>query len=207
MNTTTGVAVATLLPKLPEHSATEPATGTPVPYQGYRMLTVVVPLNSHNCPLNRQRNMKMHYVMRLRFCQLSGVRNYLRLSPQSESTLRHGALCFRFKRQFKPENLHKQEWLTRLIKNLQAEELCPYLFVYDDAGMGEATHLDTIRVSSNEALPKAPNLKVSTLQNGFNMHPTHVPHFAFQMLITPANQPVKDIRVSPESYRSYFGTT
>ncbi len=207
MNTTTGVAVATLLPKLPEHSATRPATDAPIPYHGYRMLTVVVPLNSHESPLNRQRNMKIHYVLRLHFCQLNGASHYVRISPQSESTLRHGALCFRSKRQFKPENLHKQEWLPRLIKNLQAEELSPYLFVYDDEGVGEATLLDTIRVSSNEALPKAPVLKVVTLQNGFNMHPTHVPHFAFQMLITPANQPVKDIRVSPESYRSYFGTT
>lgn len=67
------------------------------------MLTVVVPLNPHNTMKGRQRNMKMHHLMRHRIYRLGG--RYYRLAPQKNAALRHGALCFRFMRQFKREAL------------------------------------------------------------------------------------------------------
>ena len=117
------------------------------PYQGYRMLTVVIPLNSHESPLGRQRNMKLHYLLRLRSYQLRYY--YYRKAPQSDTALQHGALCFRLKRQFKTEVLLEQKWLNWLQESLQEEELCPCIFVYDDRGVGNASHIVTIPISPN----------------------------------------------------------
>jgi len=37
------------------------------------------------------------------------------------------------------------------------------------------------------------------------MNPTHVPHFARQMLIIPAKMPVEALHPTEESYREWFG--
>ena len=116
-------------------------------YQGYRMINIIMPLNSHYSPLGRQRNMKLHYLLRLRSYQLRCY--YYLMAPQSGTALQHGALCFRFKRQFKIEALLEQKWLNWLQESLQAEELCPCLFVYDDNGVGNASHIVTIPISPN----------------------------------------------------------
>lgn len=158
------------------------------------MLTVIIPLNSHNSPPGRQRNMKLHHLLRLRSYQLRCY--YYLMAPHSGAALRHGALCFRFKRQFKIEALLEQKWLNGLIESLQAEALCPCIFVYDDSGVGNATHLATI--------PIAPTLLSEELGIGKNMDPAHVPVFALQRLIIPANTPVQDIHPTPESYNSWF---
>ena len=171
-------------------------------YQGYRMLTVVVPLNPHNTLKGRQCNMKMHHLMRLRTYRLRC--HYYRMAPQPNAALRHGALCFRFKRQFKIEALLEQKWINGLIESLQAEALCPCIFVYDDSGVGNATHLATIPITANAPLPTAPTLLSEELGIGKNMDPAHVPVFALQRLIIPANTPVQDIHPTPESYNSWF---
>ncbi|MBQ4594314.1 MAG: hypothetical protein IJA81_06755 [Akkermansia sp.] len=171
-------------------------------YQGYRMLTVIMPLNLHRNPQGRQRNMKLHHLLRLRSYQLRCY--YYLMAPHSGVALRHGALCFRFKRQFKIEALLEQEWLNWLTESLLAEALCPCIFVYDDSGVGNATHLATIPITANAPLPTAPTLLSSELGVGKNMDPAHVPVFAFQRLIIPANTPVQDIHPTPESYNSWF---
>lgn len=180
-------------------------TENPQEYQGYRMLTVIMPLNSHHSPQGRQRNMKLHHLLRLRSYRLRCY--YYLMAPHRDATLRHGALCFRFKRQFKIETLLEQKWLTWLMESLQAENLCPGIFVYDDSGVGNATHLGTIPTTPNAPLPDAPTLLSNELGIGKNMNPTHVPIFAIQMLVKPANTPVQDIHPSPESYNSWFNLT
>lgn len=177
-------------------------TDTQQAYQGYRMLNVIMPLNSHHSPQGRQRNMKLHHLLRLRSYRMRCY--YYLMAPHSGAALRHGALCFRFKRQFKIEALLEQKWLTCLTKSLQAEELCPCIFVYDDRGAGNACHLTTIPIISNTPLPHAPTLLSEELGIGKNMDPAHVPVFALQRLITPANTPVQDTHPKPESYNSRF---
>ncbi len=168
------------------------------------MLTLVVPLNPHLSPRGRQRNMKMHYLMRLLAYSIQSGRNYYRLKAQNTDALQNGALCLRFKRQFKPEALPEQKWLTDFVNKLRAEELCPCLFVYNDNGAGEADHLCTIPIAPHADLQQAPALSVSTLEDGICMDPAHVPHFAAQMLILPARKPVEDIQITEENYRTWF---
>lgn len=171
-------------------------------YQGYRMLTVVVPLNPHHTMQGRQRNMKMHYLMRLRTYRLRC--HYYRLAPQQNTVLRHGALCFRFKRRCKKEALLSQDWLTELTAKLEGEELTPCVYLYDDGGVGDAEHLATIRVIPHAAIPEAPTIRSAVIRDGFDMNPTHVPYFAHQMLIIPAKMPVEALHPSEESYREWF---
>ncbi len=171
-------------------------------YQGYRMLTVVVPLNPHHTMQGRQRNMKMHYLMRLRTYRLRC--HYYRLAPQQNTALRHGALCFRFKRRCKKEALLSQDWLTELTAKLEGEELTPCVYLYDDGGVGDAEHLATIRVIPHAAIPEAPTISSAVIRDGFDMNPTHVPYFAHQMLIIPAKMPVEALHPSDESYREWF---
>lgn len=171
-------------------------------YQGYRMLTVVVPLNPHHTMQGRQRNMKMHYLMRLRTYRLRC--HYYRLAPQQNTALRYGALCFRFKRQFMKEALLSQDWLSELTAKLQAEELCPCVYVYDDGGVGDAEHLGTVRIATRAAIPAAPAISAAVIKDGTNMNPTHVPYFAHQMLIIPAKMPVEALHPSAENYREWF---
>ena len=172
-------------------------------YQGYRMLTVIMPLNSHHSPLGRQRNMKLHYLLRLRSYQLRCF--YYLMAPHSDAALRYGALCFRFKRQFKKEALLEQKWLTWLQASLQEEELCPCIFVYDDSGVGNALHLGTIAVTADTPVPDAPAFHAAEIENGDSMHPRwHIPIFAFQGIVKPAKTPVQDIHPTPESYNRTF---
>lgn len=171
-------------------------------YQGYRMLTVVVPLNPHHTMQGRQRNMKMHYLMRLRTYRLRC--HYYRLAPQQNTALRHGALCFRFKRRCKKEALLSQDWLSELTAKLEGEELTPCVYLYDDGGVGDAEHLATIRVIPHAAIPEAPTISSAVIRDGFDMNPTHVPYFAHQMLIIPAKMPVEALHPSEESYREWF---
>ena len=171
-------------------------------YQGYRMLTVVVPLNPHHTMQGRQRNMKMHYLMRLRTYRLRC--HYYRLAPQQNTALRHGALCFRFKRRCKKEALLSQDWLSELTAKLEGEELTPCVYLYDDGGVGNAEHLATIRVIPHAAIPEAPTISSAVIRDGFDMNPTHVPHFARQMLIIPAKMPAEALHPSEESYREWF---
>ena len=172
-------------------------------YQGYRMLTVVVPLNPHNTLKGRQCNMKMHHLMRLRTYSLRC--HYYRMAPQPNAALRHGALCFRFRRQFKKEALPGQDWLTELTEKLQGEKLCPCVYVYDDGGVGDAEHLGTICIAPHTARPVAPTICAAVIRTGTDMNPTHVPHFARQMLIIPAKMPVVALHPTEESYREWFG--
>ena len=171
-------------------------------YQGYRMLTVVVPLNPHHTMQGRQRNMKMHYLMRLRTYRLRC--HYYRLAPQQNTALRYGALCFRFKRQFKKEALLSQDWLSELTAKLQAEELCPCVYVYDDGGVGDAKHLGTGLPQHVHHLQHGAAISASVIKDGTNMNPTHVPYFAHQMLIIPAKMPVEALHPSAENYREWF---
>ena len=173
-------------------------------YQGFRMLSVVVPLNSHQQTQGRQRNVKIHYLMRLLAYRIRVGRNYYRLKSQNETPLHHGALCLRFKRQFKLEALLEQTWLSDFVEKLHAEALCPCLYIYDDGGEGESSHLCTIPVAPHADLQKAPTVCVDYLEDGICMDPGHVPHFACQMLILPARKPLEEIKVSDESYRSWF---
>lgn len=166
------------------------------------MLTVIMPLNSHHSPPGRQRNMKLHYLLRLRSYQLRCF--YYLMAPHSDATLRYGALCFRFKRQFKKEALLEQKWLTWLQESQQEEELCSCIFVYNDSGVGNAMHLATIPIFPNSPLPEAPTFLSDELGIGKNMDPAHVPIFAIHMLVKPANTPVQNIHPSPESYNSWF---
>ena len=166
------------------------------------MLTVVVPLNPHHTMQGRQRNMKMHYLMRLRTYRLRC--HYYRLAPQQNTALRHGALCFRFKRRCKKEALLSQDWLTELTAKLEGEELTPCVYLYDDGGVGDAEHLATIRVIPHAAIPEAPTISSAVIRDGFDMNPTHVPYFAHQMLIIPAKMPVEALHPSDESYREWF---
>lgn len=172
-------------------------------YQGYRMLTVIIPLNSHHSPPGRQRNLKLHYLLRLRSYLLRCY--YYRKDPQSNTALQYGALCFRLKRQFKKEALLEQKWLTWLQASLQEEELCPCLFVYDDSGVGNATHLATIPIVPNSPLPAAPTFRADEIENGDSMHPRwHIPIFAIQGIVKPAKTPLQDIHPKPESYNKCF---
>lgn len=169
------------------------------------MVTVVVPLNPHNTMKGRQRNMKMHYLMRLRLYRFLLGCYYYRLAPQKNAALRHGALCFRIMRQFKTEALLEQNWLTELTTALQGEELCPCVYVYDDGGVGDARHLATVRVSSHAAIPEAPPISAAAIQDGTGMDPANVPYFARQILVNAAKRPVEDIHPTDESYREWFG--
>ena len=171
-------------------------------YQGFRMINIIMPLNSHLSPQGRQRNMKLHYLLRLRSYQLRCF--YYLMAPHSDAALRYGALCFRFMRQFKKEALLEQKWLKWLMESLQAEELCPCIFAYDDSGVGNGIHIATIPISPNGSLPEAPTLLSDELGIGKNMDPAHVPVFAIQRLVIPANTPVQNIHPSPESYNSWF---
>ena len=167
------------------------------------MLTVIMPLNSHHSPLGRQRNMKLHYLLRLRSYQLRYY--YYRKAPQSDTALQHGALCFRLKRQFKTENLLEQKWLNWLQESLQEEELCPCIFVYDDNGVGNASHIATIPIAPKSPLPAAPTFSADEIKNGDSMYPRwHIPIFAFQGIVKPAKTPVQDIHPKPESYNRTF---
>ena len=167
------------------------------------MLTVIMPLSSHHSPPGRQRNMKLHYLLRLRSYQLRCF--YYLMAPHSDAALRYGALCFRFKRQFKKEAQLEQKWLTWLQESLQEEELCSCIFVYDDSGVGNAMHLATIPIAPKSPLPAAPTFSADEIENGDSMHPRwHIPIFAFQGIVKPAKTPVQDIHPTPESYNRTF---
>lgn len=173
-------------------------------YQGFRMLTIVVPLNSPHCTRNRQRNMKMHYLMRRLAYAIGLARNYYRMEAQNEEPLNHGALCLRLMRQFKPAALLDQTWLTAFVEKLQAEELCSCLLAYDDGGVGKATHLCTIPVAPQASLPKAPDISASTLEDGICMDPANVPYFARQGLVLMSQKRVEDIELTDEYYSEWF---
>lgn len=167
------------------------------------MLTVIMPLNSHLSPPGRQRNLKLHYLLRLRSYQLRCF--YYLMAPHSDASLQHGSLCFRLKRQFKKEALLEQKWLNWLQKSLQTEELSPSIFVYDDNGVGNSTHLATIPIAPNTTLPAAPTFRADEIENGDSMHPRwHIPIFAFQGIVSPAKTPAQDIHPTPESYNRTF---
>ncbi len=180
-------------------------TDTLQAYQGYRMMTVVVPFNAHHDPQNRQRNRKMHCLMRMRAYFIRGGRHYYRIPAQNAPSLQYGALCLRTMRQCKKENLLSLNWLSKLIEQLKEENLCPCIFVFDDNGVDNATHLATIPISSIALLPQAPTISVDAPEDDVCMAPGHVPAFAFQMLTVPAAKPVETFSTDAESYCKWLG--
>ena len=173
-------------------------------YQGFRMLTVVVPLNSHQETRGRQCNMKMHFLMRLLAYRVQSERTYYRMKAQNEKPLHHGALCLKFRRCFKLSALSEQKWLTSILEKIQEEELCSCIYMYDDNGEGDASLFCSSPIIPNVELPQSPVISAIPPEDRVCMDPAHVPYFMRQGLVLMANKQVEDINISDESYSEWF---
>lgn len=122
-------------------------------YNGYRMLTFLIPLNSPNSALGRQRNLKLRHL--LRWFGYGGCRSvwkYFLMPPKSDTCLRYGALCVRCKRFCKAEEVVNQALVQELVRRLRAENLCSALYVLDDNGVGETSLISGISVAEKAGL-------------------------------------------------------
>ena len=171
-------------------------------YNGYRMLTFLIPLNAHDSSTGRMRNLKLRHLLRwfaYGFCR--GGWYYYRMKPKTAASLRYGALCVRFKRFCKAEAVAEQGMVQELLRRLRAENLCSALYVLDDNGVGEASLIAAMSVAGN-AGPLA--IKVSEL-NGKEVFGGHVPYFARQSLSNMVDRPVEAYSTVLCDYQKLFG--
>ncbi len=173
------------------------------PYNGYRMLTLLVPLNPHDNAQDRCRNVKLSGVLRwYMYTRFPG--NYYRLSPQADSRLRHGALCISAKRNCKWTETQFYEFLAleQLLGYLRRENLCSCVQILDDNGTGAATPLPLICMSGDTDKPICPD--AAQLHKGPSMDPAHIPYFARQMLLLMRDKPVEQCNLPIDAYNRHF---
>lgn len=116
--------------------ATEGSVGSK--YQGYRILTLLVPLNAPTTTKGKKKNMKLHHIMRMFVYTLRQRTGYHRIAPQADTRLRYGALCVQWKRQMKLEHVLESAEVQRVLERLQTEAICPFAQLFDDDGTGDA---------------------------------------------------------------------
>jgi hypothetical protein len=105
---------------------------------------------------------------------------------------------------FRDDAFYFREMQTTSLMERNRDALCS-IFVYDDGGVGNATHLTTIPIAPNSPLPAAPTFRADEIENGDSMHPRwHIPIFAIQGIVKPAKTPLQDIHPTPENYNSRF---
>lgn len=171
-------------------------------YNGYRMLSFLVPLNAPSSTLGRLRNLKLRHLLRwFGYGGCRSVWDYFLMSPKAGTRLRYGALCVRFKRLCKAEAVAEQGMVQELLRRLRAENLCSALYVLDDNGVGEASLIAAMSVAGN-AGPLA--IKVSEL-NGKEVFGGHVPYFARQSLSNMVDRPVEAYSAVLSDYEKLFG--
>ncbi len=170
-------------------------------YNGYRMLTFLIPLNTHNSVSGRQRNLKLRHLLRwFGYGVCRSVWDYFCMSPKADARLRYGALCVRCKRFCKAEAVAELGMVQELLRRLRAENLCSALYVLDDNGVGEASLIAAMSVAGNAG---ALAVKVSEL-NGKAVLDGHVPYFARQILRSMADRPVEAYAKAPYDYEKLF---
>ncbi len=171
-------------------------------YNGYRMLSFLVPLNAPSSTLGRLRNLKLRHLLRwFGYGGCRSVWDYFLMSPKAGTRLRYGALCVRFKRFCKAEAVAEQGMVQELLHRLRAENLCSALYVLDDNGVGEASLIAAMSVAGN-AGPLA--IKVSEL-NGKEVFGGHVPYFARRSLSNMVDRPVEAYSAVLSDYEKLFG--
>ena len=171
-------------------------------YNGYRMLSFLVPLNAPSSTLGRLRNLKLRHLLRwFGYGGCRSVWDYFLMSPKAGTRLRYGALCVRFKRFCKAEAVVEQGMVQELLRRLRAENLCSALYVLDDNGVGETSLIAAMSVAGN-AGPLA--IKVSEL-NGKEVFGGHVPYFARQSLSNMVDRPVEVYSTVLCDYEKLFG--
>lgn len=177
-------------------------------YNGYRMITLLVPLHPHDTEQDRCRNVKLSGVLRwYMYSHFQG--NYYLLEPQSDSRIKHGALCISAKRRCKFEEKSVREALAleQLLGYLRRENLCPYVQILDDGGVGEPRALPLISVNASTAQSKPILTDASALHRGPSMNPAHIPYFARQVLLIMRDKPVEQCQLAEEAYKRRFHIT
>lgn len=172
-------------------------------YNGYRVLTFLIPLNAPTSVLGRQRNLKLRHLLRW-FAYLyshSGF-HYYRMSPKSDARLRYGALCVCCKRFCKADAVAEQLAVQELVRRLRAENLCSSLYILDDNGVGEASLITGISVSGKAG---ALVVNASELNGEVMFGGTHVPYFARRGLRNMADRPVEAYSAVLRYYEELFG--
>lgn len=174
-------------------------------YDGYRMMTLLVPLNAHDTKHNRRRNVKLKAVMRWYMYSVCPG-NYYRLAPQPDPRLQYGALCISHKRscKFEPERIYKLFKLELLLHYLRKDNLCPFVLVLDDGGVGEAISLPIISVHDSIETDIPIKIDAEQLHKGLNMNPYHTPYFARQMLSSNRDKPLESIEIQDDVYRAWY---
>ncbi|MBR5876249.1 MAG: hypothetical protein IKZ10_05365 [Akkermansia sp.] len=174
-------------------------------YNGYRMITLLVPLHPHDTEQDRCRNVKLSGVLRwYLYSHFQG--DYYLLKPQADSRLKHGALCISAKRRckFEEKSVRESLALEQLLGYLRRENLCPYIQVLDDGGVGEPHALPPIGVNAcaAQSTPILPD--ATALHRGPSMEPAHIPYFARQVLLLMRDKPVAQCKLTEESYKRLF---
>lgn len=174
-------------------------------YNGYRMITLLVPLNPHDTEQDRCRNVKLSGVLRwYLYSHFQG--DYYLLKPQADSRLKHGALCISAKRRckFEEKQVYEALALEQLLSYLRREALCPYVQVLDDGGVGAPLALPLISVNDSSAQSPPIQLDATALHRGPSMEPAHIPYFARQVLLLMRDKPVAQCKLTEESYKRLF---
>ena len=168
-------------------------------------ITLILPLNAHGTPAGRQRNLKLHDVMRW-FAYMQNVypRFYYCVNPGSHSALPHGALCLQFgcnqKKGTDPQSPAYQELLHRL----QAEKLTPWVLPIESCGRHH-THLPHTAITPATPPHQHEPASYLALPRHKYMESGHVPTFARAYLHTRADRPLGSIACEPASYNALFG--
>lgn len=173
-------------------------------YNGYRMLSFLIPLNTHESPLGRQRNLKLLHLLHWFAYGVSHAGfSYFRMSPKSEESLRYGALCVRCKRTWKADSVSTQPMVQELIRRLCLEKLCTSLYIFDDNGVGVAEPIAAIPIARQPNKSTPPVFPVSEL-TGTELFAGHVPYFARSGLLAMADKPVAAYATTPCHYAERF---
>lgn len=174
-------------------------------YQGYRVLTLLVPLNAPTTTVGMKKNMKLHHIMRMFVYTLRQRTGYHRIAPQADTRLRYGALCVQWKRQMKSEHVLESAEVQSVLERLQSEAICPFAQLFDDDGTGDAPPLHSLHFNGHATKSKPLQLSAATLRKGVCMDRAHVPTFARQILTVAANGPYH--KLSLADYETLFGDT
>ena len=174
-------------------------------YNGYRMLSFLVPLNSHTSQDGRLRNLKLLHLLRwFAYGVAHAGFSYFRMRSLPDACLQHGALCVRCKRTCKTDSVSTLPLVQELVRRLCLEKLCSTLYILNDNGAGETELIAAIPVAKHPDKSKPPVFPVSALR-GSELFPGHVPYFARQGLLAMADRPVEEFTKASQQYERLLG--
>lgn len=167
----------------------------------YRYISIVAPMAPHDTHTNRQRNMKLYYVLRwFLYTQTPGSRFFC--TPTPAESMPHGGMCLRARCAASRETFLNSAAFQELLRLLKEERLTSCLYMFDGYADGADKDMPPIELIDQSSPRK---LQLSELEEGRNLDRGHIPYFAHQMLVDMKNKPVDSIECSEQSYRDHFG--